>query len=106
MIMPDGVTMLGIGVSLFGLGTTIHLAIDGFIRIKRLERERQPPPSAANADTAMLAARLERIEQIVEVTAVEVERIAEGQRYVARTLAEQQRALPASRAPERVVTPH
>jgi hypothetical protein len=35
-----------------------------------------------------LAARVERIEQIVEATAIEVERISESSRFVARLLAE------------------
>jgi hypothetical protein len=35
-----------------------------------------------------LAARVERIEQIVEATAIEVERITESSRFVARLLAE------------------
>jgi hypothetical protein len=38
--------------------------------------------------------RLERIEQIVETTAVEVERLAESNRFVAKLLAERSGALP------------
>jgi hypothetical protein len=46
------------------------------------------------ADTG---ARLERIEQAIDAMSVEVERIAEGQRFVTRLMSEQ--------APERVALP-
>lgn len=58
---------------------------------KRWERGPQLPP-AAPAD---VTARLERIEQAVEAVAIEVERIAEAQRFSAKLMAEQaQRSLP------------
>lgn len=53
--------------------------------------------------------RIERIEQIVETMAVEIERISEGQRFTTRLLAERRPdEMPAPRAggPERVVAPH
>lgn len=49
--------------------------------------------------------RLDRIEMTVETTAVEVERIAEANRFVAKLLAERSRADVPNR-PERVITPH
>jgi hypothetical protein len=108
-MMFDAAQIIGIGVSLFGFGVAVHLGIDGWIRYKRFERENQllPPPPPAND---ALAARLARIEQIVETTAVEVERVAEAQRYLARSQAEQG-GTPPARLPEprptgRVVTPH
>jgi hypothetical protein len=56
---------------------------------KRLERGAQlPPPPSAEVTT-----RLERIEQAVEAVAIEVERIAEAQRFSAKLMAEQQRIL-------------
>jgi hypothetical protein len=61
-----------------------------------------------NSD-ADLAKRLARIEQAVEVTALEVERIAESQRYLTRTLGEQG-AIPAKASnpsgDKRNITPH
>ena len=39
-------------------------------------------------DTTALEERMARIEQIVEATSIEVERISEGQRFVTRILAE------------------
>jgi HD superfamily phosphodiesterase len=51
--------------------------------------------------------RLDRIEMIVEATAVEVERISEANRFMAKLLAERAGATPApSSRPERVITPH
>jgi hypothetical protein len=104
--------IVGVGVSLFGLGVAVHLGVDGWIRYKRFERESQPlPPPAPPGPDPALEARLARIEQIVEVTAVEIERVAEAQRFLTRTLAEQpQGRLPEPRASGatggRVVTPH
>jgi hypothetical protein len=53
-----------------------------------------------------LERRLERIEAAVETTAVEVERIAEGNRFMSKLLAERAGAAPWARGPERVTTPH
>lgn len=52
--------------------------------------------------------RLARIEQIVETTAVEVERVSEAQRFTARVLSERAApgGLPASHGHGRVNTPH
>jgi hypothetical protein len=54
-----------------------------------------------------LTDRLHRIEIAVEATAVEVERIAEANRFMAKLLAD--RGVPAAalpKQPERVITPH
>ena len=53
-----------------------------------------------------LSLRLERIEQIVEATAVEVERIAEANRYMAKLLTERGTPVTPPSRPERVITPH
>ncbi len=62
---------------------------------KRWERGPQTPPSASPDVTA----RLERIERAVEAVAIEVERIAEAQRFAAKLMADQQRALPRTDQP-------
>lgn len=68
-----------------GLGIPIIRVIG-----KRFERPALPPTTSPD-----VTARLERIEQAVEAVAIEVERIAEGQRFSAKLLAEQaQRGLP------------
>ncbi len=64
-------------------------------------------PRAPGALPPELTERLERIERAVDVTALEVERIGEGQRFLTRTLTEHSTADPSqSDAPSRVVTPH
>lgn len=104
--MVDAGAVIGIGVSLFGLGVAAHLGVDAWLRVKRFERESKQSPPSLPTDPD-LAARLARIEQIVEITAVEVERVAEAQRFVARALSEQSAVRPPERrGPERVVTPH
>ena len=50
--------------------------------------------------------RQERIELAVDAIAIEVERIAEGQRFVTRLLAEKATPQAAQRPAERVITPH
>jgi hypothetical protein len=72
-------------IGIIALGVPI---IRAFTR--RWERNAQlpAPPSAE------ITSRLERIEQAVEAVAIEVERIAEAQRYSAKLLTEQQKRLP------------
>lgn len=60
--------------------------------VRRWDRAGALP--AAQPDTT---ARLERIEQAIDAMSVEVERIAEGQRFVTRLMTD--------RAPERVALP-
>jgi len=52
---------------------------------RRLTARLDDPPLQLPAD---LGARLDRIEQITEATQLEVERIAEGQRFTTRLLSE------------------
>ena len=60
--------------------------------VRRWDRQSLQPPMPQ--DTSL---RLERIEQAIEAMSIEVERIAEGQRFVTRLMADQ--------APERVALP-
>lgn len=54
-----------------------------------------------------LAERLERIERAVDVTALEVERIGEGQRFLTRALGDRSPPDPArAESAGRIVTPH
>ena len=79
-----------------------------------METRHQPPQSPQlPLDEARLAAtlndlrdRLTQLQQTVDASAVELERIAEADRYIARLVSERAPApLPAPRA-ERVITPH
>jgi hypothetical protein len=53
-----------------------------------------------------MAARLARIEQAVDATAVEVERISEAQRFTTKLLVEKGHQAPVESLRGRVVTPH
>jgi hypothetical protein len=105
--MENAASLFGLGAALFGLGFVVHSVVSGWLRLKEFERNGQPSVAIPSQDAADLASRLERIEQVVETTAVEIERIAEGQRYATRLLSEPRAAAPASsREPPRVITPH
>jgi len=68
-------------VSILALGIGLPLGRALVQRFVAPKPARQLPPLADNE-------RLERIERAVEAIAVEVERIAEGQRFVTRLMAE------------------
>ena len=85
---------IDISVAFFTTIVIIALGIP-FIRAlsKRWERSAQLPAPPSPEITA----RLERIEQAVDAVAIEVERIAEAQRFAVKLMAEQpKRALPDS----------
>jgi hypothetical protein len=82
--IPDNVAALSgafIGVVLFPL--TIVLARNLWKRGTRMSKA--PLPQLAGADQ-----RLERLEQGMDAIAIEIERVAEGQRFVTRLLSEGQ----------------
>jgi hypothetical protein len=84
----DIVRMFFVTVAVIALGIPL---IRAFTR--RWERGQVAPPPTSPDVTA----RLERIERAVEAVAIEVERIAEAQRFSAKLMAEQaSRALPGS----------
>jgi hypothetical protein len=76
----------------FFTGCVILGIVPPLIRLvaKRWER----PTVLASVESPDTRARLERIEQAVEAVAIEVERIAEAQRFSAKLMAEQRRSLP------------
>ena len=51
--------------------------------IRRWDRQSLQPPTSADT-----SARLERIEQAIEAMSIEIERVAEGQRFVTRLMTE------------------
>jgi hypothetical protein len=75
---PDLAMILVAGV-LITLGVPIIRAL-----IRRMERT----PVAAPSEIAAMNARLERIEQGLEAIAIEVERSAESDRFIAKLLSE------------------
>jgi len=87
-IPPEAVSMAN---SFFAMVAVIALGIPLIRAFTRRWERKQVPPPATPPD---VVARLQRIEQAVESVAIEVERIAEAQRFSAKLAAEQhQKAL-------------
>jgi hypothetical protein len=87
---------------LFVCGTVGFVVSVRFLqRFLELRRER---PISAPPDGVQ--ERLDRIEATVDATALEVERIAEGNRFMAKLLADRSGAANPPSRPERVITPH
>jgi hypothetical protein len=88
---------IDISMGFFTMITVIALGIPMIRALgKRWERRELPPPQTPPDVTA----RLERIEHAVEAVAIEVERIAEAQRFTAKLMAEQpKRGLPGTDSP-------
>ena len=71
------------------------------LRLLELRQGRTLPPA-----TTGLHERLDRIEMTVEATALEVERISEANRFMAKLLADRTAGVVPPSRPERVITPH
>jgi hypothetical protein len=83
-------------------GTVAFLASLQFLRrFLELRNERRIPIAMDGVQE-----RLQRIEQAVESTAIEVERISEANRFMAKLLAERVGAANLVGRPGRVITPH
>lgn len=94
---PDfpGIPAEAVEITKFFFVTIIVIAL-GIPIIRALSRrflERPQPPVALPPEVAK---RLERIEQAVDSIAIEVERVAEGQRYTTRLMTEVRGVLPPS----------
>lgn len=72
-----------------------------FRRYLEIKQERRTPIAIDG-----LQERLNRIEMAVESTAIEVERISEANRFMAKLLAERAGPTSLPKSPERVITPH
>ena len=87
---------------LFVCGTTAFVAslrfLRRFLELKQ-ERSLRAPPDG-------LTVRLDRIEMAVEATALEVERISEANRFMAKLLADRAGSGRPPTTPPRVITPH
>jgi len=91
--MNNALALLGLAAALSSCALVVWAIGRIVLRVKELERADakstiSPNSAAAMAEVlARIDARLERLEQAVDTTAIEVERLAEGQRYTARVLA-------------------
>ncbi|HEY7234166.1 MAG TPA: hypothetical protein VH539_08440 [Gemmatimonadaceae bacterium] len=87
---------------IFICGTGAFIASLRFLRrVIELKHER-----SIAASTIELRERLDRIEGAVESTAIEIERISEANRFVAKLLGERSGAASHPARPERIITPH
>ena len=95
--------ILSLQVVVIVCGTTAFVASLRFLR-RYLELRHEQTLRVTTDD---LSERVQRIEMTVDSTAIEVERIAEANRFVAKLLAERVTMAGApSKSPERVITPH
>ena len=69
------------------LGLMAGLSVVGTIALKLVARRNSPSADDAHL-LEEIAARLAHLEQVTEATAVEVERIGEGQRFTTKLLGE------------------
>lgn len=96
--------ILVLQVVVIACGTSAFIASLQFLR-RWLELKAKRPDTIAG--DGGLHARLETIEQIVATTAIEVERLSEANRFMARLLAERTGVADTAPRPEpRVITPH
>jgi hypothetical protein len=98
MVDPgDWLPLIGVGM----LAVTTAVSIAGAYALGRSRRREVPPLRDDD--------RLERLEHLVEVMGVEIERIGESQRFLVKVMTERQLSVPNTerpRTPERVITPH
>ena len=87
-----------VALVIFSLSALVLAVGSVWLRVIRVSREHRA------GDKRELEGRLENIEQIVAATAIEVERVAEAQRFAAKQLALKDN--PVVLMPERVITPH
>ncbi|HEU4990099.1 MAG: hypothetical protein KGL93_05920 [Gemmatimonadota bacterium] len=98
VIIPPGIPDNAIPIIGIVFGTMMIMVLGlPIIRaiIRAVERRTSPPPAPALPPD--IAARLDRIEQSVDSIAVEIERVAEAQRFLTK-LQTEARALPGSPA--------
>ena len=88
-------------LSLVSGTVVVFAALRFYRRVLELKHDRRIPIAAER-----LQERLERIELAVESTAVEVERISEANRFMAKLLSDRAGATNLVSRPERVITPH
>ena len=79
---------LGAIIALTGLVSGIGILAGAFAGAYFFGKSKGQKESLGSGRDPELAARMARVEQIVEATAVEIERISEGQRFTTKLLAE------------------
>jgi len=78
---------LGIVIALIGVLSGVGVLAGAFAGAYFFGKSRGQRESLTNRDPELMA-RINRVEQIVEATAIEIERISEGQRFTTKLLSE------------------
>ena len=84
--MDENIARLGIAAI---IGVTISISMIA-MAVARMVSARRRTKDLPDSSVARLEGRLERMEQAIDAMAVEVERVADGQRFTSRLLAEKQ----------------
>jgi hypothetical protein len=79
---------IGIYIALIGLLASIGILAGAFAGAYFFGKSRAQSNALKAGTDPELLARVARIEQIVEATSIEIERISEGQRFTTRLLSE------------------
>jgi hypothetical protein len=79
---------LGIVIALIGVLSGVGVLAGAFAGAYFFGKSRGQRESLLTGRDPELTARLTRVEQIVEATAIEIERISEGQRFTTKLLSE------------------
>ena len=90
------------------IGIPVVVTIPAIVVIVKMwfsHKEKLAGLQGPRENSALLDARLERVEQTVESIAIEMERVSEGQRFVTKLLSERAQAQPGALAKEREITP-
>ena len=79
---------LGVIIALIGVLSGVAIVAAAFAGAYLFGKSRGQRESLTGSRDPEVLARISRVEQIVEATAVEIERISEGQRFTTRLLSE------------------
>ena len=79
---------LGATIALTGMLTGIGILAAAFAGAYFMGKSRAQQDAVSSGRDPEIAQRLARVEQIVEATALEIERISEGQRFTTRLLSD------------------
>jgi hypothetical protein len=79
---------LGVVIALIGVLSGVGVLAGAFAGAYFFGKSRGQRESLVATKDPELMARLSRVEQIVEATAIEIERISEGQRFTTKLLSE------------------
>lgn len=78
----------------------------GSMVVREIFKRRGERPSLSDDRLEQISRQLAELQQALDATSIEVERLGEGQRFTTKLLSERSRGPEPQRQPERVITPH